>query len=595
MNCQTNGVENNLYVPAEQLTGSGILSNAQLVEKYSSETAIIVNALYEKYQDNPYMLSKTRHLLCNQLTNMLDNILKTHETQQQHFEVMSIEKTAFVESFLNSNQYFYNSSTDSFFFYDGLHYIHIKEDDLLCTILTSISQGRQLMSWKQKTRMNIIKRIKETTILKSVPESETIQFVIELLCPAFFASKNEVKYFLSILGDSIFKKNTHLFHFIKPCAKNFIHYLNELANTYIGTNIYNTFKYKYHEHEYTNCRMVLVNDCIKNDVLWKSILGNYALDILCVASHYSTRYIDSDSFIMNYCNEVVLQDKVFYLHKREYGDMIKQFVFAYLQLPRSTVSGLTDARSRSGSAELAVESIASTIVSESTINMSWKNMQFLWKHYLDSLNLPAIMFQQTLKQLVTEHLKDYYCQDTDMFKGVFSKYLPFIQKFMQFWDETIIEDVLESDFEVEELSLVFKQWSTNRSDSGLSMSDRQILDIVGYYYPTVAIDQDKYLHHIRCTLWDKQMDIQLAIDDMRNILYNQYLVSSTMFTQSSNIDDCYCNTSNTSIYDMYIHYCKYYSGRLIVSKLYFDKYILEHYAEYVVDLTMLSGQWAAIA
>ena len=549
------------------------ITDISLVEKYSKESSIIIQELYTKYQDNPYMLSKMRHLIQNQLSNILDNILKTHEANQQRFEVMSIEKDAFIESFLNNNQYFYNSSTESFFYYDGMHYKYINEDDLLYKILSSISQGRQLMSWKQRTRINIIKRIKENNILKSVPESVTIQFVLDLLYPAFFSSKNEAKHFLTILGDALFKKNTNLFHFIKPNSKKFIQFINEFSNMYFGINVYNSFKHKYHEHEYLYCRMVTIYDSIKNDILWKSLINDFSLDILCIASHYSMRYNSSDDFITNYSNDTELLNNVFYLKDRSQLDIVKQFITTYLQLPRP----------RSGSFELDQE--IPTI--EPTINMSWKNMQFLWKHYLNSIGLPTIMFQQTLKQYITEQLKDYYFSEEDLFKGIFSKYLPFIQRFLNFWDETMIEDILETDFEIEEISVVFKKWSISKDEIASQLTDGQIIDIISYYYPTIIIDQDKYLHQIRCAIWDKQMDIQIAINDMRQKLHTQYLVSTTMFQPSAN------NCAATSIYDMYIYYCKYYSltQSNVVSKSYFDKYISEQYNAFIVDSNMLSSEW----
>ena len=34
--------------------------------------------------------------------------------------------------------------------------------------------------------------------------------------------------------------------------------------------------------------------------------------------------------------------------------------------------------------------------------ITWKNMQYLWKHYLDSCGLPSVMFLQTFKTLLTE-------------------------------------------------------------------------------------------------------------------------------------------------------------------------------------------------
>ena len=546
-----------------------------------------IHSLYEKYADNPYMLSKTKNLICNQLPNILANILKTHEDRQIRFEKMTIEQDGFIQSFFNNNQYFYIASTDKFFFYDGQHYQLFNEDDILYHILSSISRGRQLMSWKQKTKLNIMKRIRDNnSLLKSVPEPTTIQFVINQLYPALFASKAEAKYFLTILGDNIWKKNANLVHFICPGAKQFIRYLNELSHQHLGTNLYNTFKHKYYEHEYANCRLVLINESVKQESLWKPIVTNSILDILCVSSHYSTRYQSSDDYITNYSNEPKLIEQAFYLKDRSHADLVRDFIAKYLQLPSSSSANTS--------------SIGQKI--------SWKNMQYLWKHFLDSLNLPTIMFQQTLKSVLIEQLSAYYNAEEDAFKGVFSKYLPIIQKFLQFWEENIVIDETETDFEIDELSALFKK-SCDRAD--ILMNNRQIIDIIGYYYPTIEIDQEKFIHHIRCNLWDKQMDIQMALDNMQFQLRNRLTrpsienISSpypspgsspnnTVTILAENGEVSALNQSLT-IYDMYVNYCKFYSNidnkRLIVSKPYFEKYVLENMAEYVIDSMMVSHNW----
>ena len=54
-----------------------------------------------------------------------------------------------------------------------------------------------------------MKRIKDNNLLKSVPESTTIQGVLDALYPCLFESKTEAKYFLCILGDALLKKNTN--------------------------------------------------------------------------------------------------------------------------------------------------------------------------------------------------------------------------------------------------------------------------------------------------------------------------------------------------------------------------------------------------
>ena len=85
------------------------------------------------------------------------------------------------------------------------------------------------MSWKQRTKINIMKRIKENSLLGSIPESDTIQFVLDILCPLLFANRTEAKYFLTILGDNILRKNTNLIHFIYPKSKQFLQTINNIC------------------------------------------------------------------------------------------------------------------------------------------------------------------------------------------------------------------------------------------------------------------------------------------------------------------------------------------------------------------------------
>jgi hypothetical protein len=133
------------------------------------------------------------------------------------------------------------------------------------TILSTISKDRNLLAWKQRTKLHIVKRIKENNLLKSVPESNTIQYIIDLLCPTLFSNRAEAKYFLTILGDNIFKKNGDTVHFITVNAKHFIREINNLCQLVVGVNLAQSFRHKYHEHEYNNCRLVNINECVKNE------------------------------------------------------------------------------------------------------------------------------------------------------------------------------------------------------------------------------------------------------------------------------------------------------------------------------------------
>ena len=91
-----------------------------------------------------------------------------------------------------------------------------------------------------------MKRIKQNNLLDSIPESDTIQRILSLLSD-IFNSKDEVKYFLTILGDNILKKNTNLIHIMDYNIKEFIDNINQYCQAIIGCNCTNTIKYKFYD------------------------------------------------------------------------------------------------------------------------------------------------------------------------------------------------------------------------------------------------------------------------------------------------------------------------------------------------------------
>jgi len=538
-----------------------------------------INALFEKYENNPYMFSKTHNYICNLLPNILENIKNNHEHSMHRIEVLSNEQDSFIETFLNTNKYFYVSTTEKFFFYDGLHYRVYNEDDILYNVLSTINRDSNLMSWKQKTKVYVMKRIKDNNLLKSIPESETIQFVLDQLYPAFFSNKIEAKYFLTILGDNILKKNTHLIHFICPQSKHFIRELNNLCQFIIGANLSQSFKYKYHElHDYKDCRLIRINDCIKSEMVWTPILNNCLLDLICVACHYSIRYTCSDDVI----TDQDIADNVFYLRNNLPESMIAKFVDEYLQI--------SSAKNATISNTLIVIENQTPIIRATQI--TWKNMQYLWKQFLDSKNLPNIMFQQTLKGHLMDKLSEFYKPDLDSFVGICSKFLPAIQKFLQFWNETIEIDEGESDFEIEEVTHLFRKWTETKNETVSNLNDKQILDLIAYYYPDIEIERDKFISKIRCSLWDKQLDVQVALENMKEQLRMQvYREIGNSEHSNSERSSSPIAGRHLSIYDAYNYYCKFYSGKQIVNKSYFEKYVFENLSEYVLDSKFIMADW----
>jgi hypothetical protein len=534
------------------------------------ENAItVINGLYDKYEQNPYMLSKLNNYINVQLPTMLENTNLQHQERTTRIEQLTQNQDQFIENFLNNNQYFYVSSTENFFIYDGIHYQQHNEDDILYHVLSSISREKQLSSWKQSTKNTIMKRIKENNLLKSIPESETIQYVLDSLCPVLFQTRTEAKYFLTILGDNILRKNTNLIHYVSSNAKHFIRTLNSAAQMLLGQNLYQTFKHKFHDHDYNDCRVLNISTFVKSETVWSTILNNIGLDILCVACHYSLRYGSSDEFVKQYGNDATLLNSVFYLKNNSPNEIIQTFIDDYL----------------------TIDTTGKHLQNKQRVpQVTWRDMQYLWKYFLETRNLPAVMFLQTLKTNLIEKLAIYYKEDVDSFLGISSKHLPEIQKFLFFWDETMVFDESESELEIDEIVILFRKWCNSNNETVSVLNDKQILDLISYFYPSVEIERDKYVSSTRCSLWDKQADIDSALQILKENIRSKYEseVTPAGRTRSPQI------RNNVSIYDAYLFYCKHYSQteyNQIVSKSYFEKYIFESLSQYIIDSKFLSVEW----
>jgi hypothetical protein len=172
--------------------------------------------------------------------------------------------------------------------------------------------------------------------------------------------------------------------------------------------------------------------------------------------------------------------------------MVQQFMREYLQIDQDT----------SGNSVSMAPATTTNVI-------SWKNMQYLWKHFLDTHGLPAIIFQTTLKTLMMDLLSTYYQEGNadlpdiderqDRFVGICSKYLPEIQRFLQFWEETIVQDEQETHMEIDEIAALFKRWSkmggiSPRLGKGGILHEKQMMDLIaeefphlkfGYYNPPI--------------------------------------------------------------------------------------------------------------
>lgn len=511
-----------------------------------------INKIFNNYNDE-MIFKRIKHYICNQMPIVINNYNQSL-TQQTD---LSTEHDYFVEFFLNKNQYFYVSNTSKFYYYDGKTYSLYTEDDILFKILTSIREKTCLQPWKQKTKNNIMKRIKNTNLLDSIPESITIQNTINLFINSrMFNSKEEVKYFLTILGDNILKKNTNLFHIISNDCKDFIRELNNICNGFIGLNCNNTFKYKFHDHNYNLTRLLNINNIEQN--IWLDIVMKYTIDIICVGCHYSNKHNGSDNSLIENNVDELISEHILYLKEKTPEIIVDEFVNMYIEKT---------------SHKIQTNLVLNKDSEVTQINM--KDMQYLWKHFLESKNLPNVIFQNTFKKLIINKLIENYNEENQSFIGLSSKQLPLIKLFLEYWNENIIYDENEEEYEYEinEIILIFKKWCSDNYNSNITISEKKTLDIISYFFPDVNIEKSKYIYQIKSELWNKKQDILFAYDNFKSDIQNKY----------GNYE------KNVSIYDFYNYYTNMFKEtKLIVAKHYFDKFISDHFKNQLIDNNYLT-------
>ena len=131
------------------------------------------------------------------------NLLSKEKSYREEFE------NEIVDRFLNENKVYFNSTSQLYIYYNKNDYSIMNIEDITIHIFNYIKECRENVTTdsKYKIKNKIIKKAKEQDIKNNIPDSETIQLILNFLCPNIFKSKIESKYFLILLGDVINGKN----------------------------------------------------------------------------------------------------------------------------------------------------------------------------------------------------------------------------------------------------------------------------------------------------------------------------------------------------------------------------------------------------
>jgi len=533
---------------------SETIESSQLQVQYQLQENCIssLKELFKNYETDTYMLQRIHTHVNNYLPNTLKNEQINHDKRVNRNHFLTNEQQIFIQVFLSKNQYYYLNSNGYFYEYDGKNYFIVKEDDITHKLLSSISKERVLLDWKHKTKINVIKLIKERSLLNSIPETDTIQNVLNFIYPSLFASKTQAKYFLTVIGDNIFKKNTQLIFFVSQNMKKLLGDLDSISYLSIGnTNTTNNFVTKYHENNsYENYRLLKINETFSHE-LWKEQLKKIGLDLLCVATHYSKRYEDSEKFLENKSDEE-LKKFALYLRCNNQHKIIETFCESYLNK-----------------------------VDDNNSLIHWKNLHFIWKQFLSVNSLPNMIYSNSLKNMLKNFY--HYDEERDCFTNLTSKYLPIESDFIKFWEKTIqvTENSGENEnndnetfdeLEIDELCMLFKSWTqTNGNHEKLvsngNINEESVLKILKHFFPNIEIVENKYVLNVSCHLWNKNTEIEKSFDYIKEQIKTNHTLALISF------DDAY---------NYYYKYCNNESNKLIVSKRYFEKFLYSKIAKYIV-------------
>ena len=528
-------------------------------EQKVNTIAQMINDLNNKYKDSPYMIQRLETHLFD-LPDILERENKKYDERVSRINELTMEQETFYKVFLSKHQYFYMPYNSIYYEYDGKTYKIIKDDDIHYQLLSTITDEGKLIQWKHKTKQNIIKQIKERSLFKSTPETYTIQNVLGFL-QTIFQTKTEAKYFLTIIGDCILKKNNdNLLYFVSPNLKRFITLIDSIVYITTGNSIMNNFITKYHDtHKLNLYRLIKTNEAtnaLSSDIV-KDVLNNIGIDLLCVASHYSERYISADNYftsLQNTKDEVDIKNHVLYFAQNSLQTIVNEFINQCI------------------------------IVVSSESEITWKNMHYIWKLYLSTVNIPNMIYSQQLQEVLMSKISHKNESGNIVFMNVTSKYLPDVSSFLSFWEKhiTITTDPnIDDEYEIDELMTLYK----SSYKKICQLSDTNMIKMICHYFsPNVEVIDNKYITNIKCNLWYKYDDI------------NDFLQSYKCYLVDAGLNP---NTDLISFDDLYIAYKMHFNAKAkvdqkmypIVSKQFFEKCILSQLTEYIKFEKFVSSEW----
>lgn len=507
------------------------------------ESIIALKSIYERYSDVA-VHAKILEFIKTELPERLDAYIERIQRQEQ----LVLGTEAFINEFLinSETKYMYIAKSAIFVKYDGIEFKLVNESDILHKILTRVSKKKILIPWKYKITNMIMKRIKDTSLFTTIPESQTIQKVLGYLTPLLLSTKEEAKYFLTIMGDNILKKLQGNIHLINLKAKEFIKSLSDNIFSYFKNkyHIDTTIKYSWYDHPYSTCRILNFNDSVGNNSYWTTFVKYHILDIMAVAVHYSNRFGNSDKYALNVSNNIAIAN-IMCLTNQDEDTLLERFIESNI---------------------LKVDDKSACI--------SMKEIHYLWKKFLADNNLPSVVFMSQLKIKLSPLLE--LDANNDQFIGITGKYLGSSQHLREFWRDNMIYEIGE-EIEVTELFTIYKNWlALYHKDETQKNSEKTFVFILEHFNEITL--NVKSIKNYKCLLWNKRDELTTILNDLKIT----YKFSPDYYEKS--------------IDQIYMDYCTRCTSKFnyrIINKKEFVKYINQIIPEkYIIRKRILNEFWS---
>lgn len=454
-----------------------------------------------EYRASQYALHKLDTIM-TELTDTIDVHYQSFEKREEYRKYLEHIQREYVENFLknHTHQLFYIHKTDVYIQYNGNVCTIVNENTISHQILTEISDASHpLFNRRYLVKKQLLAQLKHRNLLGTTPSSETIQRILGFLTPTFIENKEGAKYFMTVIGDMLLKKNSSissqsLIYLVDPIVKPFIDAIEKYIYFYWAGSIrLDGFKYKYYDHEYERCRLIRFHTNIQQENIWYYFLKENILDFVMVATHYSMRYKNADELLdKTYDEELRNYSRYLLNHSKE--DVVQQFIRLYLvkqeSIPDNSLSTEQDQHQQEKQ--------------HPSGKIKWIQMVYLWRLYVEKEGIPSIVMLQQLKEILIQSGLSFD-SDLNVFHGVTSKSLHTVQDFERFWSTTL-ETKESEQLELGEVLIAYNNWAKHERTEGNSVSqltENMVLTFVKYFHNEHEVD-GRVIYGIMCRDWKRE-------------------------------------------------------------------------------------------